>query len=66
MRRDRSRLWDIGGSMAKVTREHAEMVEAKKATVAEIAKLAGVSRQAAYQMLKKYAEEKKKNGGDLR
>jgi predicted DNA-binding protein YlxM (UPF0122 family) len=52
--------------MAKVTREHAEMVEAKKATVAEIAKLAGVSRQAAYQMLKKYAEEKKKNGGDLR
>ena len=46
--------------MAKVTRQHIELVKAKKATLADIARLAGVSKQAVSQMLKKYAEENEK------
>ena len=46
--------------MAKVTRQHIELVKAKKATVADIARLTGVSKQAVSQMLKKYAEENEK------
>jgi Bacterial regulatory proteins, lacI family len=45
--------------IAKVTMQHVELVKAKKATVADIARLTGVSKQAVSQMLKKYAEEKK-------
>jgi hypothetical protein len=49
----------IKGQETRITRQHAELVKAKKATVADIARLTGVSKQAVSQMLKKYAEEKK-------
>ena len=49
----------IKGQETRVTRQHAELVKAKKAAVADIARLTGVSKQAVSQMLKKYAEEKK-------
>jgi hypothetical protein len=45
--------------MAKLTREHLNMIEAKRATVADISRITGVSKQEITQMLKKCAEEKK-------
>ena len=50
----------IKGQETRVTRQHAELVKAKKATVADIARLTGVSRPAVAQMLKKYVEENEK------
>jgi hypothetical protein len=50
----------IKGQETRVTRQHAELVKAKKATVADIVRLTGVSKQAVSQMLKKYAEENEK------
>jgi len=50
----------IKGQETRVTREHAALVKARKATVADIARLTGVSKQAVAQMLKKYAEENEK------
>jgi len=46
--------------MGKVTREHLKMIEAKRATVADIARMTGVSRQEISKFLKKYVDEKKK------
>ena len=48
-----------GDSMAKMTRGHLNMIEAKRATVADISRITGVSKQEITQMLKKYAEENK-------
>jgi predicted transcriptional regulator len=50
----------IKGQETRVTREHAALVKARKATVADIARLTGVSRPAVAQLLKKYAEENEK------
>jgi len=50
----------IKGQETRVTRQHIELIKAKKATVADIARLTGVSKQAVAQMLKKYAEENEK------
>ena len=47
----------IKGQETRVTREHAALVKARKATVADIARLTGVSKQIVSQMLKNYAEE---------
>ena len=52
----------IKGQETRVTRQHAELVKARKATVADIARLTGVPKSAVAQMLKKYAEEKAKTG----
>jgi len=51
---------NIKGQETRVTRQHVELIKAKKATVADIARLTGVSKQAVSQMLKKYAEENEK------
>jgi len=50
----------IKGQEIRVTREHAALVKARKATVTDIARLTGVSKPAVAQMLKKYAEENEK------
>ena len=47
----------INEQETRVTRQHAALVKAKKATVADIARLTGVSKVVVAQMLKKYAEE---------
>jgi hypothetical protein len=49
-----------GDSMATLTREHLNMIEAKRVTVVDIARITGISKQEITQMLKKYAEENKK------
>jgi Mn-dependent DtxR family transcriptional regulator len=46
--------------MEKLTKAHLRMVEAKRATVVDISRITGVSKQEITQMLKKCAEENKK------